>query len=544
MEERTQAPEVDDSIPAEFNEDDPDEEIVICAYCEYQEDHEDVLICDSCNRYYHMECAGVENVPDGDWFCQPCLLEQRASLNQRDSDRSEIHLRSLPRYRGRRERRSQQRQQQQRGQQQRQNQQSSSWRAVWQSVWHRLGLDFDSEWIDDEQKAMVTRPEIFGRLTRDREVQAWEDRLQVAQQQGGRNSRFLETRGALFAAGPSRQAPSAPSEDEVRAWNDLDKARTLDAAPRGNGRRKRKAPTESPVEPPTQDEPVRKFKRPMTRRAQEFTRPKAEASTSAQTGDVDESNTNHTSPTVNDNRGSTFLQSLLEEVEAAGTNETTVTAEASPAAAHKTFQSKRDASSFALSPTIPARGRAPTAQAPEARRAARSDSPPLTSFVRPNYRNTTNRNADAAPSQPSLVDRQKSRKSLEQSTVPALPHDTKTSSRRDTPRPFHREATRTSHRIPKPAPSSSTNKAQSPPQNQISINAKVDISKMVQVALKPFRHSGRVSDSEYTRINREVSRKMYEIVGYATELDEPTKKKWEKVAAEHVEKAVDSLGKM
>jgi hypothetical protein len=58
---------------------DPDAEIVVdeklaCRVCERTDDEDTMLICDSCNNGFHMNCleAGPESIPSGDWFCPEC----------------------------------------------------------------------------------------------------------------------------------------------------------------------------------------------------------------------------------------------------------------------------------------------------------------------------------------------------------------------------------------------------------------------------------------------------------------------------------------
>eukprot|EP00249_Psilotum_nudum_P013656 c24443_g1_i2 orf=966-2783(+) len=47
----------------------PEENDDLCAECG---DGGDLLLCDGCPRSYHTECAGLAEIPDGDWFCLNC----------------------------------------------------------------------------------------------------------------------------------------------------------------------------------------------------------------------------------------------------------------------------------------------------------------------------------------------------------------------------------------------------------------------------------------------------------------------------------------
>jgi len=54
------------------NNDDEDE--AICAVCWESTDSDSaiVLLCEGCEDEVHLTCAGLEAVPDGDWFCKAC----------------------------------------------------------------------------------------------------------------------------------------------------------------------------------------------------------------------------------------------------------------------------------------------------------------------------------------------------------------------------------------------------------------------------------------------------------------------------------------
>ncbi|CDJ65122.1 PHD-finger domain-containing protein, putative [Eimeria necatrix] len=46
----------------------------MCEVCLSNENEETMLICDACDRAFHMECLSppVQEVPEGDWFCKGC----------------------------------------------------------------------------------------------------------------------------------------------------------------------------------------------------------------------------------------------------------------------------------------------------------------------------------------------------------------------------------------------------------------------------------------------------------------------------------------
>ena len=51
-----------------------------CAICQREDDDDEtVLLCDGegCGREYHLSCAGVQRVPEGNWYCVDCHLTGR-----------------------------------------------------------------------------------------------------------------------------------------------------------------------------------------------------------------------------------------------------------------------------------------------------------------------------------------------------------------------------------------------------------------------------------------------------------------------------------
>lgn len=67
----------------------------------------------------------------------------------------------------------------------------------------------------------------------------------------------------------------------------------------------------------------------------------------------------------------------------------------------------------------------------------------------------------------------------------------------------------------------------------MSAEAKEGINKIVKSVLAPHWKAQRISKEQYADINREVSRKLYEIV--ADRDVEGEREKWEKVAAKEIE---------
>ncbi|XP_061372005.1 increased DNA methylation 1-like [Gastrolobium bilobum] len=44
----------------------------ICSICRYGGE---LMLCDRCPSSFHLSCLGLEQVPDGDWFCPPCCCK-------------------------------------------------------------------------------------------------------------------------------------------------------------------------------------------------------------------------------------------------------------------------------------------------------------------------------------------------------------------------------------------------------------------------------------------------------------------------------------
>lgn len=75
----------------------------------------------------------------------------------------------------------------------------------------------------------------------------------------------------------------------------------------------------------------------------------------------------------------------------------------------------------------------------------------------------------------------------------------------------------------------------------MSLSAKEDVQKLVATALKPHYHDQTITKDEYTVINRDISRMLYDRIGDFEALDVDGKAKWEKVAGDEVDKAVSAL---
>jgi len=73
----------------------------------------------------------------------------------------------------------------------------------------------------------------------------------------------------------------------------------------------------------------------------------------------------------------------------------------------------------------------------------------------------------------------------------------------------------------------------------LDFKAKTEIQALVKLALKPHYTNNEITSDEYTDINRDVSRRLYEQVGSEKSLAE--KEKWQKVADDEVSRAIQTL---
>ncbi|KAI4142549.1 MAG: hypothetical protein L6R39_004891 [Caloplaca ligustica] len=507
VDDRTQVADIDPSMYIDELDDDP--EFPPCPICEEDSDEELLLLCDGCGAGYHTYCVELDDIPRGHWFCETCDAQRAIeSVNGRQSSRRSHRLAD-------RRTRAQQRRERTRVQAT-----HSSWARVWQSVWDRLNLDLDFPFDDEPTGSQELRgaPE----LSDHRDVRQWERRLRIAERQGGAN-RFRETAAALLDVNDvneirelraARERPASPepeSQEELRAWNALEKAKEIQGDPATN-RKKRKSPTASPTDAGPSTEPERPLKRPRTRRVPETTDQSAD-------GPAESSRSNHRTPIIPAARseGPSFLQSLLNEVETSMAPDESVGPHRSsmlPLVGHS-------------SPLHSSPGASPTASNHASPRAL-SATPP-----------------------PSLSPRSGSPLSLTSKVEPIFPPPEFSPARSPPPSNNHRvpEWRRyQDNELHHPRPNRNT-LGSSPPRSEesspsritMSLEAKEGVQKMVSSALKPHWQKAEISKDQFTDINRNVSRMLYEKVGDEGNLTDGSRDIWEQMARKEVAKAVQSL---
>lgn len=360
---------------------------------------------------------------------------------------------------------------------------NSDWARVWQSVWDNLNLDLDFP-FDDEEPAETRRTP-----AQRREFNAWQRRLRVANRQGAA-SRFRETATALLD-----RAPAPPeSQEELRAWNAFDKARELKENPGQNGRRKRAASTDTLASTKENAEPERKLKRPRTRRILPAQGAAAQAESSSRA--------------VSRVEGPSFLTSLLQEVEKQPAQSEHASPAASPPAEDQSYGGM---SSREGSPAVSNQG-APRAASvtPPPLMLPKSAITPLTSIVRPLQSPPP---GFFSPFSPADID--------------------------------SRDGDQTHFLRGRSAPKQTdTGRDQSPqsPSRNLSYSTKSEIQRMVKNALGTRYANKEITKDQYTDINRDVSRMLYEQVEDASDLaDYDSRNRLQKLATDEVQKAIDAL---
>ena len=488
------------------------------------------MYCDGCGKLWHTYCVDVEEVPYTSWFCNRCASEPAPDPQQRSSRRGRGPA-------GRRRTRGMERRR-------RVNNATNDdgWNQVWQSVWSSLSLDLDFPFEEDENPATLMRRHRQAVETNRREHEAWERRMQVARLAGAGNQFQAIESTLLDDTTTSRRqagstAPPQESAEEIAAWDAFAEARSeaVQPEPSSTRRRKRKSRTSSPV---TAQEalgsPAREVKRRRTSTPAPppQPRPHRRPQTAARSARSSPSRPIPPPPrprTVLDSTAPSFLQSLLQEVEdstgpsGSSSHRPSPRHPASPPAEQ---QSPRPSSPATSNPSSP---RALSATPPPMNGFRPSSPPGLSSSIQPVFPP-----AGFSP-QRSLSPEPKAKSS----EPPQRENSVRVPPAPNIPGPKPRRP-----RIPIAAASSPTSRARSnetsPARETITAN-KADVQKLVSAALKPYYHEQKISKDEFTRINRDVSRMLYEKIGDFEALDLEGKARWEKVAGDEVDKALVAL---
>ncbi|ORY10749.1 hypothetical protein BCR34DRAFT_566361 [Clohesyomyces aquaticus] len=489
VQDRQQVAEIDPSMVIEedyYNLAD-DGSYDACMVCDEFGQSAQLMYCHSCEQLCHVFCAGLDHMPSrGAWYCQQCMEnpELLAAASRRQVPRGGPAAYINGRSRTRRRRTNA----------------PDEWVGVWQSVWDRLHFDIEFPFEDEEQSD--NRSEV-----QRRENQEWERRFELARRMGAGN-RFRPLNNVLH----HREAPKTPkdpeSQEELRAWNQFEKAREQrnqmenrrPSTAGSNRRRKRKSIDSSPEEAePQHQEPERKLKRPRTRLNLETGESSA---TAARRPEQAASPPNGLKDAADGGLTSGFLQSLLKEVEIDRHAEDKEIAAPQP---------KRIIVERACSPQNSSPGLSPVYPTPR----GMSTPPPL---------NLT------GLSSPGKHDSEQ----LSPAYSPFSPAD-------DDTRPGRRKQSHRSPGLDSPPRSKDSSPTRAP---HLSYSTKAELQRMVTVALKPLYAKKEISKDEYTDINRDVSRFLYDRVGDAGAealADHDTREKWQKMAADEVDTVVKGL---
>ncbi|EHY56297.1 hypothetical protein ABEF92_007334 [Exophiala dermatitidis] len=536
VEDRTQMAELDPSmfleIPEEDDEDQP------CQACG-EDDNEDVLMyCDGCQKLWHTYCVDLQEVPYGHWFCDGCRAQREVNPRLQGV---------APRSRRVTRRRT-------RGQQRRQRGNDSSWNQVWQSVWSRINLDLDFPYEEDDSATYLRRHRQYTQASRQAH-DAWSRRMQVAELQGA-GSRFRETEPAVSSSPgavhtpstrPTRPSPVRQVEnaDELMAWHAFEQARASSSGPSSSRKRKRRSGTSSPAEPQNESAAIVIKRR---RRPSVPIRCASDNSASSATNPAPQQSSRPASPiprrqlTVEQGAPS-FLQSLLQEVEESSSTAHSMRMHRPsprPAPSPPAEQFSPQPSSPALSP-LPSNHSSPRAMSatPPPLTALRPGSPAgLTSSIQPVFPLTEYspmRPTSPEPGGPSSGE------------LPAARTNGQSSAGNGASPGVNLVQPRPRTRIPRVLDSASSPVMQprstnaSPTRVTMSLTAKADVQRLVATALKPHYHDQAITKDEYTIINRDISRMLYDRIGDFEALDVDGKAKWEKVAGDEVDRAVNAL---
>lgn len=531
VEDKKQVAEFD---PLAWLDENPEEEeeVTPCPVCNTT-DHEDVLLlCDGCDTPYHTHCIGLEDVPDGAWFCMECADQNGTALQQFHAltSRTSASVRSRGHGAaggGRRNRFFPRTQAAMRNERTRArtDQWLGAWGQVSGQIYGALGIDLDSNDDEDADMREYRRSQQVRERDR-RERSRWLQRLTIASRLGARDVFARNIQGVVGhqAAPPSQQtAPAVPETPEERqAWRAFERAR---AATPTSRKRKSRSITASPVEPVP--EPSRPLKRPRTRRIPNLAEPgPSRAASTTANHPQDERNGdsfNGRSPIAMEDQPS-FLSSLLKEVEQSGPSDDEAIRSVfglpqavDPSSPVTSPSASTHNSPRAMSLTPPPPPPPPSTNA-TARSASRSPVLSLSSHIEPRYPpanySPTRSNGESSDSE--------SRSRRQRNGSPELRQ----------PRPTRQVEVRLSR-----------SQDSSPTRKKLPLEVKEDINQVVRAALKPHWKSShaQLSRDQYEAINRKVSHKIYEEVTDPWAVNDEAKQQWEKVATTEVARAVAEL---
>ncbi|KAF2763693.1 hypothetical protein EJ03DRAFT_356420 [Teratosphaeria nubilosa] len=482
VKDKVQEAEVDPAMIVEEDELFAVEAWEPCSVCGGSDETHELMYCDGCDKATHVFCAGYDNSPDV-WHCETCIADLEATNATRRNPRRRAHA---PRGTARPSRNER------------------MWARVWSEVSRRLDLDLDFPFDEErEERTPVQRNELH----------QWQHRLQVANANAsGATERLRNIAAAQLSNAIRPRRPSQPepeSQEELRAWNAFDKARESHDAPAQVKRRKRKA-TASPASPRESDPAEQpQLKRPRLRRPPNAieAHPVAESSTSAANAALNAQRAEERS---------TFLSSLLKDVE------TKPSSAGSPGASEQ-YNGQYSLRDPSLMNSPPSSGHTTPRESPSPP-PLRPISPPLAGTILPISSPTA---PNFSPYSPTTAEDQHQVNGLQ----------LRGRQRRRSP-----DSSSDVEAVRRPNGRPTSTSPSSPIRASLSYSAKQEIQRMVKVALRPRYTDKEISKDQYTGINRDVSRRLYDMVGNASALtDQAERERWQTVAAEEVKQAVAAL---
>ncbi|KAJ4008625.1 hypothetical protein NW752_009743 [Fusarium irregulare] len=547
-----------------------------CPICNSSEREDVLLLCDSCDAAYHTHCIGLEAIPDGDWYCMECahlfqLVEepeatQAGERSPRPSNVRRPNPRNVRGYHVRTRERLRRARRQARN-------------VEWQGAWGQFSgrfyemsdLDLDNHDDEDEELEQYRRFQELGR----RELERWQQRMDIARRLGARDVFANNIPQAISERLQPAPEPVQETADERRAWGALDRARETEEPSTNSRKRKGRSVTASPREPA--QEPERKLKRPRTRR---LPTQNGEGSSSVSSPAPGPStariNTNGASSRngVADH-GSIdppLVSSLLKELEPSimSDDDTLIT--------NNGWRHPPDASSPALSPVM-----SPSPSAYGSPRALSLTPPPMPNFnarpgsptlllsstIQPRYApaNYSPTRANHSPTRanhsPTRANHERMNHDHSDSEQPPTRHvpinfSPTRSSRGRTGREHTSRENSDSEVRPALLPESrplelrqprprrpdevpAQRKEEPPAELNLTQEDKVSINEIVKGALRPHWRSRKLTTEQYSVINRDISRKLYDEVKGAASLSDEARRQWETRATKEVAQAVAEL---
>lgn len=530
--------------------DEEEEEGNPCPICNSAEREDILLLCDSCDAAYHTHCIGLDNIPEGDWYCMECahlfqLTDDRPERTDAEPESPRPQLVQRPQPRDVRGYHVRTRQRLRRARRQARN-------AEWQGAWGQFSgrfyemsdLDLDNHDDEDEDLEQYRR---FQQLDR-RELERWQQRMDIANRLGARET-FASTIPPQISE--RLQPPPPPIEetrDERRAWGAFDRAREAEVTPTAPRKRKSRSVTASPAEPA--QEPERKLKRPRTRRlptqaegSTSAASPAASAASAARPATTTAASTSTVTVGTTPVTATTGVNATN-----AGTNGTNGTSvrngitrmeSATPLVSSLLKELEPNPLSEDETPVLTPNWRVP----PEASSPALSPSP--SNHSSPRALSLT------PPPLPSLNGRPTSptlslSTHIEPRYPPANYSPTRSSSDHGDadarspkgevrPLELRQPRPRRAHQAPPHTEESS------PTRWTMTQEEKKSINDIVKMALRPHWRAQKLTTEQYAMINRDISRKLYDEVKDAASLDEESRRIWEKRATQEVAQAVAEL---